>query len=279
MRETSSRSSTSRTRCRLWRSRVSSTRSGPPGPPGPRRSAQQLQAADDRRQRVAQLVGQRGQKLVLAAVGLPQRLLHAHPLGDVGVGAEPAARPCRRRRGSAWRGRGTSGTRRRRQRSGKVSSQGSPRSTAARNSRVDPLDVVGVVDLLPAPALHLLEGGAGVVEPALVVPEDPAGGVGHPGELGDVVGQGAEASFALPPRLVALRLTAGPGNRAAVAHSTTVSKVTPARFRRSTRGMPRAEAGVSTPPARVPSALGAAPSSNVRTSSSADSASMRAEAP
>ena len=49
---------------------------------------------------------------------------------------------------------------------------------------------------LPAPAFHLFEGGAGVLVPALVVPEDVAIGVGHPGELRDGVGEDAELFFA-----------------------------------------------------------------------------------
>src|SRR4029077_362261 len=53
-------------------------------------------------------------------------------------------------------------------------------------------DMVGVENLLPAVALHFLRIGAGVLEPAAVVPRDPADLVRHPDELGNVVGQRAE---------------------------------------------------------------------------------------
>ena len=46
----------------------------------------------DRRERVAQLVGERGQELVLAPVGVAQRLLHLLALVDVEGDADPAAR-------------------------------------------------------------------------------------------------------------------------------------------------------------------------------------------
>ena len=45
------------------------------------------------------------------------------------------------------------------------------------------LDVVGVMHLLPAPALHLFQRRAGVIEPAPAVPVDPTLSVGHPREL------------------------------------------------------------------------------------------------
>src|SRR5205807_1156024 len=53
----------------------------------------------------------------------------------------------------------------------------------------DRLNVIGMKNPLPAPTLDLFEGGAGVVEPALVVPEGPTGAVGHPGKLGHVIGE------------------------------------------------------------------------------------------
>jgi len=61
----------------------------------------------------------------------------------------------------------------------------------------DPLVMIGMVDRAPTQRAHGLAGGAGVVVPALVVPVDAPGGVGHPGELAHVVGQGAELLFAL----------------------------------------------------------------------------------
>src|ERR1700709_343856 len=49
----------------------------------------------------------------------------------------------------------------------------------------------------PAPALNLLFAGADVVIPALVVPENGAIRVGHPGQLRDGVGERPELLFAL----------------------------------------------------------------------------------
>jgi hypothetical protein len=54
----------------------------------------------------------------------------------------------------------------------------------------------GIVYRLPAPALHLLEGGAGVFEPALVVPEYPAAWIGNPGEVGKGFRKDAEGQVA-----------------------------------------------------------------------------------
>ncbi len=67
IRETSSRSSTSRVRCRTCRSATSRACSDVGLSPSPR---SMMQRVEDRRQRVAQLVGQHRQELVLAAVGL-----------------------------------------------------------------------------------------------------------------------------------------------------------------------------------------------------------------
>ncbi len=64
--------------------------------------------------------------------------------------------------------------------------------------------MIGVNHLFPAPAPHLLERRAGVGEPALIIPEDPAFRVSHPGELGDIVGQSAKAFFAFAQRFLRL---------------------------------------------------------------------------
>src|SRR6202012_5974992 len=68
----------------------------------------------------------------------------------------------------------------------------------------DALDMIGMGDFPPPPALHLGEGRAGVVVPAPVVPIDPAVGVRRPGELADVVGELGEARLAVLQRLGAL---------------------------------------------------------------------------
>lgn len=57
-----------------------------------------------------------------------------------------------------------------------------------------------MVHLLPTPAGHLVERCTGVLEPAVVVPENVAGLIGHPRELGNRIGHRVEALFAFPKR-------------------------------------------------------------------------------
>ena len=64
----------------------------------------------------------------------------------------------------------------------------------------DALNVVGVVHFFPTPASHLVQGSAGIIKPSLVVPEDVAFFVGHPGQLRNIVGHGAKSVFALAKR-------------------------------------------------------------------------------
>src|SRR5258705_5984133 len=59
------------------------------------------------------------------------------------------------------------------------------------------IDVFGMVHALPAPALHLFQSGSGVLEPALIVPENPTVLVGHPGQLCNIIGQSPESVGAL----------------------------------------------------------------------------------
>src|ERR1700730_10709957 len=51
------------------------------------------------------------------------------------------------------------------------------------------VDVIWMMDLLPAPALPFLKGRAGVIEPTLIVPVNPTRGVRHPRELAHVIGK------------------------------------------------------------------------------------------
>jgi len=62
--------------------------------------------------------------------------------------------------------------------------------------------MVGVMDFLPTPALHLFKSGSGVVVPALVVPVNPTGMVGRPCELADVIGKFAETRLTFAQRLL-----------------------------------------------------------------------------
>src|SRR5207249_7064933 len=63
-------------------------------------------------------------------------------------------------------------------------------------------DLVGMVNLLPTPSLHLFKGRARVLVPAIVVPEDVTFAIGHPRELWDGVGERAELLLVLTQRLL-----------------------------------------------------------------------------
>jgi hypothetical protein len=60
--------------------------------------------------------------------------------------------------------------------------------------------MIGVVDLAPAPSFHLFQRRPGIVEPALVVPEDPSVRIRHPGQLRDRIGEQVKARFAFAQR-------------------------------------------------------------------------------
>ena len=97
MRETSSRSSTSRVRWPTWRSMTPATRPRAPVVAGAAQRSRCERVAD-RRERVAQLVGEHREELVLAPVGVLQRALRVAPLGDVAEDqhdAHDAAAPSR----------------------------------------------------------------------------------------------------------------------------------------------------------------------------------------
>src|SRR5262245_8063703 len=70
------------------------------------------------------------------------------------------------------------------------------------HSRADTFDVVGMMEFLPPPALHLFKGGPSIVMPTFVEPISPACRVSGPGELIHVVGELAEARLALSQRLL-----------------------------------------------------------------------------
>src|ERR1700680_1372641 len=59
---------------------------------------------------------------------------------------------------------------------------------------------------LPSPAFHFLRGLTRVFVPALVVPENPPCRIGHPRELWDGIGKGAETIFGLRNRLTGATL-------------------------------------------------------------------------
>jgi hypothetical protein len=166
-------------------------------------------------------------QIAVAALADAQRLLGGEVLGHVGVGAEPqddalrvADRQCPRQEPAvlpvlAAHGEGVL--------------PGLAGLARALKARHDALQVVGMVDGAPAPALHLLESGAGEVVPALVVPEDPAVRPRHPGELRDAVGHCAKALLlvgqgvghlvegaAQRPQLVTAVVQAGAGGQVAV---------------------------------------------------------------
>ena len=87
-RETSSRSSTSRTRCWAWR-RITSRSRGVATSPA---QLHELGGGEDRRERVAQLVRQQRQEFVLAAIGLAHGGLRLLESRHVDEGPDRAAR-------------------------------------------------------------------------------------------------------------------------------------------------------------------------------------------
>ena len=56
--------------------------------------------------------------------------------------------------------------------------------------------MIGMMSLLPAPALHLRESGSRIVKPSFVVPENGPLFIRDPGQLTDVIGQGSKGLFA-----------------------------------------------------------------------------------
>src|SRR3954470_3969021 len=72
----------------------------------------------------------------------------------------------------------------------------------------NPIDKIGIMYALPAPALHVLKGCAGIVIPTLVIPEDPAGFVRHPSQLRNTIGKRPEQLLLLFQRLNSLLLSA-----------------------------------------------------------------------
>ena len=164
--------------------------------------AQRVQRVADRRQRVAQLVRERRQELVLAPVGLAQRVLDPLALADVdhrAAEAEEGAVGCAaRRRGVereaiACRRRGAAGT---------PSETASRRSLASRNALCAAARSSGwIASIHPIP--RPLPGD----QPGELVPR-PAEEAAAPVGLGDpdhhrrVVGELAEARLALAQRIL-----------------------------------------------------------------------------
>jgi len=74
------------------------------------------------------------------------------------------------------------------------------RVPGALDARDGSAHMIGVMNLAPAPALHLLQRRAGVFVPTPVVPVDPALCVGHPGELRQGIRHAAELRLTLARR-------------------------------------------------------------------------------
>src|SRR6185437_7087658 len=64
----------------------------------------------------------------------------------------------------------------------------------------DAIHMIRMMNGFPPPTLHLLQRRARIIEPALVVPEDPTFGIGHPCELRNIVRHVAEPDFAFLQR-------------------------------------------------------------------------------
>jgi hypothetical protein len=143
-----------------------------------------------------QLVGQPAERILGIALG-----------GDVGVGPEPAdhlAGSIAHRLNA--RQEGPEGPVRGAQREHHFE------RIALRDGSAPPFEhlrqPIRVMDRLPAPALHLLGRGAGIIVPALIVPEDRSVRPRAPAQGRDRIGQRAELPFAFPqlfqplPRLI-----------------------------------------------------------------------------
>ena len=125
--------------------------------------------------------------LLQRLVEFAQRLLGLDLVRDVGIGTEPAddvagfiadGQSAREKPAIA----SVSATQRKRV---------LPRRTVFEtlpNALDDAIDMFRMVHLLPAPAFHFVERSPRVVVPTFVVPISPAGSIGGPSELADVVG-------------------------------------------------------------------------------------------
>ena len=149
--------------------------------------------------KVHRAVGQGRPYLLGQAFGLNAQFLLAGPqlqlqlaqLGHVGIGAEPARNgPARVADGPGPAQKPPEFAVVPPQRKGVFPRLA--RLDASQVARVHALGQRRVVHLHPAPALHGRQVQARVVVPLPVVPENMARGVGHPRELGNVVGQGRE---------------------------------------------------------------------------------------
>lgn len=120
-----------------------------------------------------------------------QALARVLLLGDVGIGAEPAhdLAVFAQRFGPGDEGAERS-VRPAAQRKGHLERLAGPQrgGPSLEHSGQD----IGVVNRLPAPAHHFFGCGAGVIVPPLVIPEQPAVGIGHPGQVRYRIGQGPE---------------------------------------------------------------------------------------
>lgn len=148
-----------------------------------------LERGGDRREWVAQLVAEHGQELILGAARLlglleERRLLRLGGLAvvDVGVDADPAHdAPVAVADGAAARQEPAPGAVVATE--AELHLEGRAAGQALLPAREDARQVVGIVDRLPAPALHLGGGGAGELVPAAVVVVDEAVGARGPAEL------------------------------------------------------------------------------------------------
>ncbi len=174
---------------------------------------QHFAIADDGRERRAQFMAHVGDEGALGEVrllggvaGRPDPLFGLTQLGDVGVGAEPAQDTTLRVRVV----RGVVDRQRTRQEPTIEAIRPAQRERivpghTAGKGLSDALDDaspgVGMNQVLPAPALHLVQSRPREVVPAPIVPVDRPVRPGHPGELRHRVGEAAELRFALPQRV------------------------------------------------------------------------------
>ena len=166
--------------------------------------AEDVQAAQERRQGVAQLVGQHHQELVLRGVRVSQPLFQTFLIVDVGAGPEPAFDPpglVANRQGAAEPPAVAAGC-------AILEAIFDLERFSRANRRIPgvqgPLHVVGMEDRRPALVAGLALREVGVFVPAAVEVVEVAVGPGRPDDLRHGVGQVAVAALAVAQLLLRL---------------------------------------------------------------------------
>lgn len=164
------------------------------------RQAEQFRRGVDRRQRIAQFMGEHGKKFILAFACCLQLFFGSLDFGYIGVRAEPLhdlSCLIPQRRGAAEEGAkfAACGTQGKRHLPGLAAGQRCPPSLHHHWQQCR------VLHRFPSPAQHLVRRRPGVGIPAIVVPMNMAVRVGHPREVRNRIGKLPQPRLARPDRL------------------------------------------------------------------------------